>query len=339
MIELKIEELELLMIEIFQSVGISKDHAKIIIDTLLDAEVTGVESHGIMRLRPYVERIKQKLINPNPDIRIVEDKDSILVIDGDNGLGQIVASKTLDLCFERLQKSTTIMATVRNSNHFGTSGYYSRKATQNGYLSLIASNASPTMAPWGGVTPLLGTNPMAASFPAGKFDHFNLDMATTASAKGRVRNFERMGKEIPFGWAVDKDGNETKNPTKAIEGTMLPIGQHKGYGLSMFIDVLCAGLSQAHLSYESESMFNAVNKANIGHFFLLIKLEDIVDLGDFNSRMSTWFDTVKDSDVRPGFNEILIPGEIENNKRKQQSDIIKINEKTYQDLLQLADSL
>jgi LDH2 family malate/lactate/ureidoglycolate dehydrogenase len=338
MLEKKRKEIETLVINIFQSTGVSYENSKVITETLIDAEITGIESHGLMRLKPYIDRIQKKLINPNPNIKIVEDKESLVVIDGDNGLGQIVASETLEYCFNKLNKNSVIMATVRNSNHFGTSGYYSRKAAEKGYLALIASNASPTMAPWGGKTPLLGTNPIAMSFPAGKYDNFTLDMATSATAKGKIRNFERTGRELPLGLAVDKDGNETTDARKAIDGTLLPIGQHKGYGLSMFIDVLCAGLSQANLSYESESMFNAANKANIGHFFLLIKLEDILDLKKFNLRMDSWFDEVKSSDTRPGFEDIFIPGEIENKRRLKQKDTMLLNEKTYEEIVKLAVS-
>jgi len=339
MIEKKITEIETVVQGIFHSVGVSKEDAIILTDTLIDAEITGVESHGLLRLRPYVERLQKQLINPTPQIKLVEDKESILVIDGDNGLGQIVTNKTLELCFDRLQSRTTIMATVRNSNHFGTSGYYSRMAAKRGYLAIVASNASPTMAPWGGLTPLLGTNPIAMSFPSGEDEHFTLDMATSASAKGRIRTFERDGKELPAGVAVDKEGYETTNPKKALEGTLLPIGQHKGYGLSMFIDVLCAGLSQANLSYESESMFKSKKNANIGHFFLLIKIEDIINLENFNLRVSKWFDVIKNADTRPGYENIFIPGEIENNKRLQQKDTMLINEKTYNEIFEIADSL
>jgi LDH2 family malate/lactate/ureidoglycolate dehydrogenase len=338
MLEKKRKEIETLVINIFQSTGVSYENSKVITETLIDAEITGIESHGLMRLKPYIDRIQKKLINPNPNIKIVEDKESLVVIDGDNGLGQIVASETLELCFNKLQNNSVILATVRNSNHFGTSGFYTRKATQKGYLALVASNASPTMAPWGGKNPLLGTNPVAMSFPAGNYDNFTLDMATSATAKGKIRNYERTGKELPLGWAVDKDGNETTDALKAIEGTLLPVGQHKGYGLSMFLDVLCAGLSHANLSYESESMFNAANKANIGHFFLLIKLEDILDLKNFNSRMNSWFDEIKSSETRPGFEDIFIPGEIENNRRMQQKDTMLLQKKTYDEIVELAVS-
>ncbi|MFD1851516.1 Ldh family oxidoreductase [Oceanobacillus bengalensis] len=340
MVEIEIEKLNKLMTDILLSNGVSEEEAPVVVDSILEAERSGVESHGVLRLKPYVQRIKDGLVNANPDIKIAVDRDSIIVVDGDNGLGQVVAEKTLEICYDRLEKSSIMVASVRNSNHFGTSGYFSRKAAEKGYLAMIASNASPTMAPWGGLDPLLGTNPIAMSFPIVENSNFTLDMATSATAKGKIRTFERKGIDMPTGYALDKDGYDTTDPKAALDGgTILPLGQHKGYGLSMFVDVLCAGLSAASLSYETDSMFNSNNIANIGHFFLLIKIDDIVQREQFDNRMQEWINTIKSSETRPGFEEIYIPGEIENNKLSNQEETIFIHEKTYKELLDMSNGI
>ncbi|QBP42712.1 Ldh family oxidoreductase [Paenisporosarcina antarctica] len=335
----KISEIFELTQKILEASGVNPKSAREVTESIVDAEKRGIESHGLIRLKPYVDRIQGNLINAEPNIKIVKDNSSIMVIDGDNGLGQVVAIQTLEYCFEKLQTNSTVMATVRNSNHFGTAGYFSRIAAENGFLAIVASNASPTMAPWGGVNPLLGTNPIAMSFPANNFGDFTLDMATSGTAKGKIRTYERNGTDMPPGLAIDKDGYETQDPKTALNGSLLPIGQHKGYGLSMFIDVLCAGLSGASLSSETESMFKSGNVANTGQFFLLIKIEDVVDSESFKDRMESWFQLLKNSEERPGFEEILIPGELENRKKKENSQMVNVSETTYGELQEMAMKL
>jgi len=339
-VQLEINQLKKLLTDIFLSLGVNSEEASIVVGSILEAEISGVESHGLLRIKPYVKRIENKLMNTQPNIQIVNDKDSIIIVDGDNGLGQVVAHKTLKICFERLATRNVILASVRNSNHFGMSGYFSRKAAEKGYIAIVASNASPTMAPWGGIDPLLGTNPVAMSFPVTRYDNFTLDMATSATARGRIRTFERRGEEMPVGLAIDKYGKDTTDPQAALDGgTVLPLGQHKGYGLSMFLDVLSAGLSSASLSYETESMFQANRVSNIGHFFLLIKLDGLIDSDQFKERMEEWFHILKDSEARPGFEEIMIPGEIEQRKLNQNYSTISINKKTHDEIMKLRERL
>jgi LDH2 family malate/lactate/ureidoglycolate dehydrogenase len=338
-IEIELKSIIQLSQKVLISLGVGYNDAQLVVDSIIDAEMRGVESHGLMRLKPYVERIKKELVNTNPSIEVVKDRESIIVVDGDHGLGQVIADKTLDLCIDRLQTRSTIIAAVRNSNHFGTCGYYSRKAALKGYLAIVASNAGPTMAPWGGTTPLLGTNPIAVSFPVHDFDDFTLDMATSATAKGKIRTYESKSENIPIGWAIDEDGHDTTDPSSALGGTVLPLGAHKGYGLSMVVDVLCAGLSSASLSYEAESMTKSNRIANVGHFFMFVKISDLLSLDSFGKRMRDWFDGLKKSELRPGFKEILVPGEIENKKAKLNQEKININKKTYYELRELASNL
>lgn len=339
MIKIDIDQVKELMQKILESYGVSKNDSIIVSNSIIDAEISGIESHGLIRLKPYVKRIQEELINPKPNIQIVQDRESLIIVDGDNGLGQVVGNKTLEYCFEKLQSRSVVVASVRNSNHFGTSGYFAKKAAQKGYLAIVASNASPSMAPWGGITSLLGTNPLAVSFPITGSEEFTLDMATSASAKGKIRSSERNGMQIPKGVAIDKGGYDTTDPTTALAGSILPMGQHKGYGLSMCIDVLCAALSSASLSYETESMFNSNEIANIGHFFLLIKIEDLMDVKQFENRMQKWVKQLKEAKLRPGFEEILIPGELESRKLKSSKKSMLINKKTYQEMEAIAEKL
>lgn len=173
----------------------------------------------------------------------------MLVIDADNGMGQIAAENAMKICMKRSDEYGISLAMVNNSNHFGAAGYYTRKAAQRGYLGFIASNGGPKMAPWCGMTPLLGTNPISVSFPAGKDDNFTLDMVMSSVSKGKIIMSDSEGRKIPFGWAIDKDGNDTEDPKEALNGTILPFGGYKGYGIAMIIDMLCANLGLSNFSY------------------------------------------------------------------------------------------
>ncbi|WP_138418180.1 Ldh family oxidoreductase [Aquibacillus sediminis] len=334
-VEVNINEIYNLSKNILVSYGITEEEAKATVNSLLDAELSGVSSHGLMRLKSYAQRIEAGVINVKPDIRIDKDLDSVLLIDGDNGLGQVVAHKTLKICFDKLENNSSVTAVVKNSNHFGTTAFYSKQVADKGYLSIISSNAGPTMAPWGGYEPLLGTNPLGASFPA-ENSNFVLDIASSASAKGKIRAIKNKGESIPKGWALDHQGYDTEDPEQAINGTMLPIGNHKGYGLSMMIDSLCAGLSGASLSYETVSVGSAKRNANIGHFFYIINIDDLIPLDNFQTRMGDWFQNLKNSKTREGFEEIYIPGEIEDNRKKNVKDIICLDEIVYEGILNLA---
>lgn len=338
-IEVNIDELYDLSKDILVSYGVTHEEAEVTINSLLDAEISGVSSHGFMRLKSYVGRIEAGFINVKPDVKIEKDLDSVMVINGDNGLGQVVAHRTLQLCFDKLLNNSSITAIVKNSNHFGTTGFYTKQAADKGFFSIISSNAGPTMAPWGGYQPLLGTNPLGSSFPAGKNIDFNLDMASSVSAKGKIRAIKNSGESIPKGWALDNYGNDTEDPEEAINGTMLPIGNHKGYGLSMMIDSLCGGLSGASLSYETVSVGSSKKNANIGHFFYLIDIGDLLPIESFQTRMDDWFQSLKNSKKREGFDEIFIPGEIEGNRNKNISEKINLNENVYKDIINLAKNI
>lgn len=301
-------------VEILMEANLSREDAETVVATLQEAELCGVESHGYVRLLSYAERIRKDLIASKADIQINQVADNMLLVDAGNGLGQIVTMKALDRCMEEAAQRGSCFAFIRNSNHFGTCGYYSRIAARKGFVAIVASNASATMPPFGGVDNMLGTNPMAVSFPAGKYDNFTLDMAMSAVAKGKIRIYEKMGKEIPLGWAMDAEGNDTTDPAKAIDGGLLPMGGHKGYGLAMVVDLLCGILSGAKVSQEIESMFNATRPAELGHMIMILDPSRLVPMDVFTARVEKWFEELKSSSLRKGFEQILIPGELENKK-------------------------
>lgn len=330
-VTMQVDKLRKLSQGLLSKVGVKASDATLVTESLLDAEIRGVTSHGLMRLPSYLDRIQKGLINVDPDISMSWNGSTVLV-DGKNGLGQVITMKALNACMECAKKTGVSIGMIKNSNHFGTAGYFSRAAAKQGYVAFVASNASPTMPPFGGVDTLLGTNPFAVSFPAGSYDNFTIDIAMSAVAKGKIRIYEQEGKKIPQGWAMDASGNDTTDPAKAIAGGLLPMGGHKGYGLAMVVDLLCAILSGAKLSCETESMFDAQSVAGIGHFLGVIRIDRLMPRAAFESRAEAWFNCLKASRTRPGVDNIYIPGEIENLREKELPNYLEVPDKIIEAL-------
>jgi len=324
---ISIEEVNNLITEKLEQIGVPEVDALLVADTLLDAEIRGVTSHGLMRLPSYQQRLELRLIEPNPQISI-KTEGNVLRVDGGNGLGQVVTRTALDAAMQLAHKKGSAIALVKNSNHFGTAGYYSRIAANRGFGAFVATNASPVMPPFGGLDNMLGTNPFAYSFPAGKYRDFTLDIAMSAVAKGKVRMYAKEGKPIPQGWAMTSDGKDTTDANEAINGVLLPMGGHKGYGLAMVVDFLCGMLTGAKLSCETESLFGSGQVAGIGHFIAVVDIGKISNLDEFKLRTETWLDAMKASRKREGTNEIYIPGEIENLKFTSANGVVEVLDDT-----------
>lgn len=311
-IDVRTCELREKLAAVLRGVGLMTQDAAIVSDALIDAEASGVESHGVTRLKPYVDRIVKGYVSPQPNIEI-EEHGVTLAVDGGNGLGQVVMCKTVDRCLEIAKNYGVSIATVRRSNHFGTASYYANKLAVSGCIGFVATNAGATMAPFGGMDLLLGTNPFAVAFPAER-QIFCADMATSAAAKGKIRIYAKECRQLPLGWALDANGNDTQDPEAAIKGILLPMSGHKGYALAMAVDAICGLLSGANLSCEAPSMFDTEIPANTGHFICAIDINHFVPLQEFESRAQQWFDKLTHSTLRPSM-RVMIPGEPEEESR------------------------
>ena len=338
-IELAIDAARSLAQEIFERVGVPAQDAALVVDNLITADVLGVASHGLMRTKPYVERIKKGLTNPTPHIVVEKAAEHMFKINADRALGQVAAMRALDLCTEQARKTGSAIAVINHMNHIGMVSYYTKKAAAQGFLAFACTNASPTMAPFGGLDCLLGTNPFSVSFDAGRYDNFTLDVATAAVARGKIRMYEKEGKPLPLGWAIDAKGNDTTDPAAALKGSLLPMAAHKGYGLAMTVDMLSGIVAGADLSCEAESMFNATVPANTGCYMSVIDIGRLVAPKTFKERVEKWFDRIKSSKLRPGFSEVFIPGEIENRKATAAHGTFKLLDKTWDELRALADGI
>lgn len=333
MAKVKVSKTELTeaAVKLLSLYGVPEEDARTVALSLIDADARGISSHGVVRLVPYADRLKKGLVNPKPQIR-TDRIGCLLRVDGDNGLGQIVGLNALESCMALAKEMGGAFAFIRSSNHYGALGYYTRIAAEQGYAAFATSNAGPSMPPYGGVEPMLGTNPFSISFPAGKYGDFTIDCATSAAAKGKIRLYAREGKAIPLGWAIDAEGNDTTDAEKAVLGGLLPMGWHKGYGLAMATDILTGPLSGGKFSCESESMYGGSAVAGTGHFFWLVRIDKLTDEKIFEARVEAWFDSLKASPKRPGVEEILIPGEIENRLYAEAGDSVEIPESVMEDI-------
>jgi len=247
--------------------------AAVVADSLVEAELAGQPTHGLLRLPFLLDRLRAGLINPRPAFRLSGDRAAAVVLDADNGLGPVAGVRAIDLSVERAHLAGIGIVAVRRGNHLGSLGFYLRRATAAGAIGLAFTNTPPAMSPPGGRTPYLGTNPIAAGFPTSG-DPVIVDMATSQVARGHILRAARVGEPIPEGWAVDAEGQPTTDPHAAIAGSLLPLGGTKGFALALLVEVLSGVLSGAAVGPEVVGTFvPAERESNVGHCFVAIDPE------------------------------------------------------------------
>jgi LDH2 family malate/lactate/ureidoglycolate dehydrogenase len=309
---------------IFLAMGCSSEHAALAADVLLLADLRGIDSHGVARLTGYVRLWEKQRINPRPDIKIVHETPTTATIDGDAGLGLVVAPFAMRIAIEKAEKYGSGWVSVRNSNHFGIAGYHALMAVEKDMIGFAMTNASPLVAPTFSNERMLGTNPMCYAFPAGKYPPVIVDMATSAAANGKLEIAQRLGKQVPEGWIQDKEGNYTTDPhALKTGGSLLPLGSdrdhgsHKGFGLSATVDILSAVLSGANygpwvppfVAFLDPSD-NPVGKG-IGHFVGAMRVDGFRPVDEFKAHMDNWVHRFKSATTVDPTQKVIIPGEPE----------------------------
>jgi len=298
--------------EVFLSCGVAQEDASIVADSLVQANLRGVDSHGVARVGIYVKRLKMGLVNPRPNVEVAQQSAATLLVDGDNGMGQVVGVRALELGLDKARKSGGVSVGVRHSNHYGAGAYYVQHAVARDAIAFAYSNAPPTMAPWGGVDPYLGTNPYAYGVPAGEHRPIILDMATSIVARGKIILMAERDEPIPEGWAIDEQGNPTTDAQEALEGSVLPFAGPKGYALSLMIDIMAGALTGAGFGPGINSMYdNFDDPQNVGAFFQLVDLSHFTDPATFKARVDRMIEEIKSARKAAGTEEIFLPGEIE----------------------------
>ncbi len=304
--------------ECLEACGMLRENARVVSDSLVKANLRGVDSHGVTRLGIYVKRLKMGLVNPNPDVRAVSESAATLLVDGDNGPGQVVGIRALELGLEKVGRGGGVSVGVRRSNHFGTGAYYVQRAVEADVISFAYSNAPPSMAPWGGVEPYIGTNPYAYGVPAGRHEPIIFDMATSVVARGKIILAAKKGEVIPEGWAIDREGLPTTDAQAALEGCVLPFGGPKGYAISLMIDIMSGVLTGAGFGPRVRNLYKDFeNPQNVGAFFHLLDVERFMPVEEFKGRIDRMIDEIKAVRRARGVEEIFVPGEIEHRIEQQ----------------------
>ncbi len=304
--------------------GCPESQAKTGTEVLLSADLRGVDSHGVARLSGYVRLWEKGRINAKPSIKVSYETPSTAVVDGDGGLGLVVAPFAMNVAIEKAKQVGTGWVSVKNSNHYGIAGYHAMMALPHDMIGISLTNASPLVAPTYSKERLLGTNPISVAIPAGEEPPFVADMATTTAANGKLEILQRKGMDTPSGWVQDKDGNPTTSANGVKEGgALLPLGgdrdhgSHKGYALGSIVDIFSAVLSGANYGpwvppFVSflEPDPNPVGEG-IGHFFGAMRVDAFRPADEFKSHMDNWIRRFKSAEPTHGNDKVLIPGDPE----------------------------
>lgn len=343
--EAKLQEF---IIAALAKVGVEPTAATIVADVLVAADLRGIESHGIARLDShYIARIRDGSLDPHATASVVRETPTSIVIDAGNGLGHPVAARTMMAVIEKARSMGTAFGAVRNSNHFGIAGYYAMLALEHDTIGIAATNSMRFAAPTFGREIMLGTNPWAYAVPAGDEPAFVLDFATTTVPRGKLEVYARKEKPLGAGWAIDRSGAETLQALEALTGALLPLGGfgtdnggHKGYGLGMLVDLMCAGLSGGAFGDDLPLPGGPPKRGAISHFFGAIKIEAFRDVAAFRSDMDAELRAFKDSRKAPGCERIYVAGEIEHERTLAYRERgVPIHVKVWQNLERLANEL
>jgi LDH2 family malate/lactate/ureidoglycolate dehydrogenase len=303
---------------VLEKAGMMKENAQVVTDSLLKANLEGVDSHGISRLSIYLKRFSDGRITINPSVGMNEKSPSVLVVDGDNGLGHVVSHKAIKKGISLTKESGMTAIAIKNSNHFGTASYFCQLACEENLACIGFTNSPPGIAPWGGKEAFFGTNPMAFGFPTGNDQPVIIDLSTSIVARGKIILAEKQGQAIPDGWAIDADGEPTTDPAAALGGSVLPLGGAKGSALALAVEILTGLLTGAAFGPHVKSIYedHETENANVGHFFILLDIEKFMNLQVFFDSIQNLLGEMKAVPKAPGNDEIRYPGE----RRKRERD-------------------
>lgn len=338
---------------VFKKINCPEDQARLATDVLLSADLRGIDSHGIARLSGYVRLWEVDRVNSTPDIKIVHETPSTAVVDGDSGLGLVIAPKAMEIAIQKAREVGTGWVAVKNSNHFGIAGYHSMMALKHDMIGMAMTNASPLVAPTFSVERLLGTNPICVAIPAGDQPAFVADFATTTAANGKLEILQRKNQEAPEGWIQKKDGSISTNPNELKDGgALLPLGgdrehgSHKGFCLGAWVDIFSAVLSGANYGpWVPPFVSFLAPPANpvgdgIGHFFGAMRVDAFRPADEFKKHMDNWITRFRSAKTVEGQSHLIIPGDPE---RESEADRLKngitLNPKVVEDLKELGSKL
>ncbi len=336
--------------EVFLSIGCSEEDAETATDVLLSADLRGVDSHGLARLSGYVRLYEVGRVNTRPDMKVVHETPSTAVVDADSALGLVSAPFSMKKAIEKAEKCGTGWVSVKNSNHFGIAGYHAMMALEKNMIGISLTNASPLVAPTFSRERLLGTNPICVAIPAGEEPAFVADMATTTAANGKLEILQRKGKDAPYGWIQDAEGNVvTESDAVKKGGALLPLGgdrehgSHKGYALGAVVDIFSAILSGANYGPwvppfpAYVPMPENMPGKGIGHFFGVMRIDAFRPAEEFLEHMDNWIRRFREAKTVAGQEKVIIPGDPEREMTAARlNGGIPLDPKVVEDLKNLA---
>jgi LDH2 family malate/lactate/ureidoglycolate dehydrogenase len=310
-------QLEEFTASVMRALGLPLEDAATVAALMVDADMQGSDGHGVIRLAPYAKRILAGGINLNPDIKVIQERTAMALVDGDNGMGHLVMKKATELAIHKARTAGIAWVGSRLSNHAGPASLYARMALQHDMIGLyFAVGNANHLPPWGGLDMLLSTNPIAAAIPTLNEAPVVLDMATTVAAYGKVKAKAQRGEMMPEGWMIDRQGKPLLDPTKSEEGFLLPIGGYKGYGLSLIVGILAGTLNGAAMGSQVID-FNKdfSTTTNTGQAIAIMDPSAFGDITEFKQNVDTLVRELRGSERMPGVDRIWLPGEQSHEKR------------------------
>jgi len=296
---------------LLQKAGVPEDQADLIAKIIVEADLRGIGSHGILRLPSYIQRVLSGTMTAVTEVKVLRERSATLLMDAQSGFGQVAAVHAMETALDRAGKYGTGFVAVRNAGHFGIAAYYAMMALPRKMIGMVFANAAPSMAAWGGTIPLLGTNPICVAVPTGGDVDIVLDMASSVVARGKIRLALNKGEEIPLDWAQDANGLPTKDPAAAMKGTLLPIGGPKGYGLALIVDILSGVLTGSNFGKHVASTIDYDRSVSAGFGVQALDISAFAEPDEFMQDIQTLIADIRNSPRASGVDRIYLPGEIE----------------------------
>jgi LDH2 family malate/lactate/ureidoglycolate dehydrogenase len=305
------DQLEAFCIQVLRKLGVPREEAEITAKTLVTANLRGVDTHGVLRLPLYAARLKGGAMSPSVNLTTERETVATALLNGHDGIGQVISYRAMEIAIRKAKEAGVSYVAVSHSNHFGAAAFYPMMALDHDMIGLAFTNASPRLAPTGGVERLFGNNPWCVAVPAGKRPPVVLDMANSVVAAGKIRILQKEGKPVPEGWALNEHGEPTTDATAALKGILLAIGGYKGYGITLMVDLLTGVLTDSNYGPRVKGLDQDVEPAGTSHSFMAIALSAFTDAAAFKARMDAYIDEIKSSKKAKGTEVIYVPGEPE----------------------------
>lgn len=335
------QTLKVFLTEMFEKVGMNANDAAYSAECMVQTNLWGIDSHGILRVPIYIQRLRNKAVNPSPQITTTRGAKAFEVLHGDDGLGYVVGRAAMERAIELARQYSVGVVGAIHSNHFGAAALYAKMAAEQNMIGIAMTNVRPNLVVPGGSQPITGNNPIAIAAPTAEAFPFMLDISMSAVAGGKLLLAIKKNEKIPLDWATDKEGRPTDDPEKGFAGFLLPLGGHKGFGLSLVVDILAGVITGGAFQFHIKSMYKSPDDpSETAHLMLVMDPSVIMSTDDLKTRMSEFYQTLKASPMWERDKEMLLPGELEYRKQQEREQTgIPTPPELYKELTALAQEL